>query len=259
VTDWRVAMMDRPRTRLFVEDRLAAGSAVGLDRDRAHYLGHVLRLGPGAPLALFNGRDGEWSARIAGLTKRSAQLTVAERIRPQSPEPDLWLVFAPVKRAPLDFLVQKATELGVSALQPATTRRTIVERVRRKRMHANAVEAAEQCGRLSVPRVEDARPLSRILEEWPAARRLLLCAEGGAAEPIGEVLAREAPGGSWAVLTGPEGGFDQTELDGLRKLPFVTAVGLGPRILRADTAALAALACWQSALGDWRMRPPGRI
>ena len=126
-------------------------------------------------------------------------------------------------------------------------------------MHANAVEAAEQCGRLSVPRVEDARPLSRILEEWPAARRLLLCAEGGAAEPIGEVLAREAPGGSWAVLTGPEGGFDQTELDGLRKLPFVTAVGLGPRILRADTAALAALACWQSALGDWRMRPPGRI
>lgn len=251
-------MTDRPRTRLFVNDALAAGAAVVLERDRAHYLGHVLRLAPGAPVALFNGHDGEWSARIASLGRNGVELAVEARLRPQSAGPDLWLVFAPVKRAPLDFLVQKATELGVSALIPAITRRTVVERVRRERMVANAVEAAEQCERLTVPRVEESQALSRILDRWPPGRRILLCAEAGEAAPLAETLAKASPGEGWAVLTGPEGGFDETELDGLRKLPFVTAVGLGPRILRADTAALAALACWQSMLGDWRMRPPGR-
>lgn len=252
-------MTDRPRTRLFVDDALAGGATVSLGRDRAHYLAHVLRLAAGAPVALFNGRDGEWTARIASVGKAGAHLTVEAQTRPQAAEPDLWLVFAPVKRAPLDFLVQKATELGVSALIPAITRRTVVERVKQERMAANAIEAAEQCERLTVPRIDEAGPLSRILDDWPAGRRLLLCAEAGEAAPIGEILRNEAAGGGWAVLTGPEGGFDQTELDGLRKLPFVTAVGLGPRILRADTAGLAALACWQSVLGDWRNRPPGRI
>lgn len=250
-------MADNPRTRLFLDAALDAGAAVECGRDQAHYLGHVLRLGPGDAVALFNGRDGEWLARIDGLGKKSGRLVPERRLRGQAAEPDLWLVFAPVKKAPLDFMVQKATELGVSALVPAITRRTVVERVKRERMEANAIEAAEQCERLTVPRVEEARPLSRILEDWPAGRRILLCAESGHAAPIAEVLAG-APAGPWAIMTGPEGGFDQSELDLMAKLPNLNAVGLGPRILRADTAALAALACWQAALGDWRNRPPGR-
>ena len=250
-------MTYRPRTRLFTEEGLAGGAAMECSRDQAHYLAHVLRLEPGAPVALFNGRDGEWLAHIDRIGKKSASLAVERRLRPQAPGTDLWLVFAPVKRAPLDFLIQKATELGVSALMPAITRRTVVARVKRERMVANAVEAAEQSERLTVPRVDDARPLLEILDGWPAARRLLFCAEAGDATPISEVLQEAAPGEPWAVLTGPEGGFDQTELDLLNKFPNVNAVGLGPRILRADTAALAALACWQAALGDWRDRPPG--
>ncbi|MDH5555954.1 MAG: 16S rRNA (uracil(1498)-N(3))-methyltransferase [Alphaproteobacteria bacterium] len=252
-------MTDRPRTRLFIESDLASGMAVECSRDQAHYLGNVLRLGPGDPVALFNGRDGEWLAHIRETGKKSATLTVDSCLRDQAPEPDLWLVFAPVKKAPLDFLVQKATELGVSALMPAITRRTVVERVKRERMEANAIEAAEQCERLTVPHVEDARPLSRILDGWPTDRHILLCAEAGEAVPINEFLrGAEGRGEPWAILTGPEGGFDQTELDLLNKFPNVSAVGLGPRILRADTAALAALACWQAALGDWQNRPPGR-
>ncbi len=251
-------MTDRPRARLFIEGDLAGGASAVCGRDQAHYLAHVLRLAPGDPVALFNGRDGEWLAHIDRIGKKSAVLAVDRRLRPQSPEPDLWLVFAPVKRAPLGFLISKATELGVSALIPAITRRTIVERVKRERMAANAIEAAEQCERLTVPRIEDATPLSRVLENWPVDRRILLCAEAGEAAPINEFLRESGPGGPWAVLTGPEGGFDQTELDLLNKSPNVNAVGLGPRILRADTAALAALACWQAVLGDWRNRPSGR-
>lgn len=253
-----IGMTDRPRTRLYVESCLSQGAAVESGRDQAHYLAHVLRLAPGDPVALFNGCDGEWLARIAKVGKRSVVLSVDRQLRPQAPEPDLWLVFAPVKRAPLDFLVQKATELGVSALMPAVTRRTVVERIKRERMEANAVEAAEQCERLTLPRIDDPRPLSQILESWPGERRILLCAEAGAAAPIGDFLRECDRGGPWAVLTGPEGGFEQTELDLLRKFPNVSAVGLGPRILRADTAALAALACWQAVLGDWRDRPSGR-
>lgn len=251
-------MTDRPRTRLFIEGDLAGGAVVECGREQAHYLVHVLRLAPGDPVALFNGRDGEWLARIDKVGKKSAILAVNSQLRPQAPEPDLWLVFAPVKRAPLDFLVSKATELGVSALMPAITRRTVVERVKRERMTANAIEAAEQCERLTVPRIEDARSLSQILDSWPAERRILLCAEAGEAMPINDFLRGVDPGGPWAALTGPEGGFEQTELDLLNKFPNVNAVGLGPRILRADTAALAALACWQAVLGDWRNRPPGR-
>lgn len=245
-------------TRLFVPDDLAADLPVALTRDQTHYLAHVLRLGPGKTVALFNGRDGEWLARIESLPKNGALLALEKQLREQGAEPNLWLIFAPVKRAPLDFLVQKSTELGVSALLPAITRRTVIERVKRARMEANAVEAAEQCGRLTVPVVHEAAPLSRILDGWEDGRHILLCAESGDADPIHTVLGRTGPAGPCAILTGPEGGFDQTELDALRKLPFVTAVSLGPRILRADTAALAALACWQAVLGDWRQRPPGR-
>ncbi len=251
-------MDERIRARLFVEADLAAGAELALPREQAHYLAHVLRLGPGAAVALFNGRDGEWRAGVGGLGKSRAVLRVETRLREQAAETDLWLVFAPVKKTPLDFMIQKAVELGAGALLPVITRHTAVERVRRERLRANAIEAAEQCERLTVPRVDEPVSLSHLLDQWPAGRRLLLCAEAGEAAPIQEILGDSDPGGAWAVLTGPEGGFAETELDAMRKLPFVTAVSLGPRVLRADTAALAALACWQANLGDWRQRPPRR-
>ena len=247
-----------PVTRLHVEDDLAEGRSVGLDHARAHFLRSVLRLGAGAPVALFNGRDGEWSARIDALGKGWASLSVETRRRAQWSGPDIWMLFAPIKRARLDFLVEKATELGASRLLPVTTRHTAVSRVNRERLVANTREAAEQCERLDVPEVAEARPLFHVLGDWPPERRLLVCAEAGPSRPIDAVLkaAAEGPQGPWALLTGPEGGFSQSELDALRKLPFVTPVGLGPRILRADTAALAALACWQAVLGDGQDSPP---
>ena len=258
----------KPVTRLHVEAALAAGGAIDLDQDRAHFLRKVLRLAPGAQLALFNGRDGEWLAEIADLGKRSARVAVLAQRRPAAPEPDLWLVFAPIKRARIDFMAEKATELGCSVLQPVMTRFTAVSRVNEARLAANAREAAEQCERLTLPEVRETVEISRLLETWPEGRRLLVCAEWGEARPIAEALQAvraestgEAgvPASEWAVMTGPEGGFAESELDALRKLPFVTPVGLGPRILRADTAALAAIACWQAILGDGARRPPADL
>lgn len=225
---------------------------VGLSPEQAHYLRNVLRLDAGAGLRLFNARDGEFEARLDGIGKGWASVTVGELRRTPEPDFDLSLIFAPVKRARLDFLVEKATELGVVALQPVWTRRTIVERVNLDRLAANAVEAAEQTERLSVPRIEAPLPLGRLLEEWRPERRLLVCAESGAAVPLATALRALSP--PLAVLVGPEGGFEESELDALRELPFVTAVGLGPRVLRADTAALAALAVVQAVAGDW-VRP----
>ncbi len=253
-------MAPRIETRLFVEEDLAENATVGLDHGRAHFLRSVLRLARGARLALFNGRDGEWLARLDGLGKGWASLVVERRLRAQAGTPDLWLVFAPIKRARIDFLAEKATELGVDLLQPVMTRHTAVTRVNVERLAANAREAAEQCCRLSVPEVRPVQDLFALLSQWPAERRLLLCAEAGVVRPLAEVLAESAAAGSapppFAVLTGPEGGFARDELDALAKLPFVTPIGLGPRLLRADTAALAALACWQAVLGDGRDRPP---
>lgn len=248
-------------TRLFVEEPLAAGAVVGLDHARAHYLRSVLRLAPGAAVALFNGRDGAWTARLEGLGKGWASLTVESLLQAQQPEPDLWLCFAPIKRARLDFLAEKATELGASRLVPVMTRHTIVTRVNGERLAANAREAAEQCERLTVPAVAEPAKLEALLAGWPAERRLFLCAEAGAARPIAEALLDEAGLAEGAArpaafLTGPEGGFSAAELDALAKLPFVVPVGLGPRILRADTAAIAALASWQAILGDGKERPP---
>lgn len=238
--------------RLFTEHALAAGQPVELTANQAHYLRNLMRAGPGDAVLLFNGRDGEWSAEIAALAKKSGSLTPLRQERPQTPEPGPWLLFAPLKRGPLDFLVQKAVELGASALHPVLTAHTDSARINRDRLAANAVEAAEQCERLTVPPVRPAEKLIAVLENWPQDRHLLVCAERGAAPAIDDVLRSAAGRGGWAILIGPEGGFAQSELDLLGNLPFATPVCLGPHVLRAETAALAALSCWQAVLGDWR-------
>jgi 16S rRNA (uracil1498-N3)-methyltransferase len=246
-------------TRLFTEADLSAGVDTELTEAQAHYLRHVMRRDEDAPLLLFNGRHGEWKGALSLRGKKGAAARVAEQTRPQAAEPDVWLCFAPVKRARIDTIAEKTTELGVAMLQPVITQHTVVERVNVERLRANAVEAAEQTERLSVPEVREPVELMRLLADWPAGRRLLMCDETGGGSPIAEVLggldqaSRAAP---WGIVIGPEGGFAERELTALRRMKDVTAVGLGPRILRADTAALAALACWQALVGDWRQPTP---
>ena len=239
------------KIRLFVEADLSAGAEVSLDRNQAHYLFTVMRLGVGAGLRLFNGRDGEWLAEIAETGKRAGRLLCRERLRAQDSPPDLWLLFAPIKKARTDFIAEKACEMGCRRVMPVFTRLTNAERVRADRLRAHAVEAAEQCGLLTVPQVAEPAPLDRALEGWDPARRLLFCDESGGAAPVGEVLRAAGPG-PWAVLIGPEGGFAPDEAAHLRSLAFAHPAALGPRVLRADTAAVAALAILQSVLGDWR-------
>ena len=246
------------RARLFVEHPLEAGASVGLDSGQAHYLKHVLRLKSGAPLTLFNGRDGEWRATIDGLGKGWGSLAVADRIRPQAVEPDLWLLYAPIKRSRQDFLIQKAVELGVSVLWPVLTAHTDVTRVNLERHRANVIEAAEQCERLTIPVLRQPARLADVLAGFPEDRRLAVCAESGMAVPVHDAFTAAGAGSNWAILCGPEGGFAQSELDAFDKLSFITRISLGPRILRAETAAIAALSCWQAALGDWQRRPPHR-
>ena len=245
-------MIERRTPRLYVAEGLASGAELELDRAQAHYLRSVLRLGTGAAVALFNATNGEWLCRISEIGK-GASLAVERQLREPEPEaePDLWLIFAPIKRTRLDWLVEKATELGVAALLPVWTARTQVERVNLERLRAHAIEAAEQCERLSVPELRAPERLDRLLAVWPGERRLVVCDESGAGEPIGDAAARLPPG-PVALLVGPEGGFDETELDAIGKLSFVTRVGLGPRVLRAETATLAAVAVFQAIAGDWR-------
>jgi 16S rRNA (uracil1498-N3)-methyltransferase len=236
------------RIRLHVAADLGEGAAVALAEGQAHYLLHVMRARIGDRLRLFNGRDGEWAAEITGVTKRGVLVTARAPTAAQADVPDIWLCFAPVKKTPADYLAQKATELGATRLQPVFTRRTIVTRVNAERLAANAIEAAEQSGRLSVPDIAAPLVLEKLLAAWPEGRTLYFCDEGGDARPLAAV-ARPAPA---AILTGPEGGFDPGERALIRTQKFAVAVTLGPRILRADTAALAALAVWQSAAGDGR-------
>jgi 16S rRNA (uracil1498-N3)-methyltransferase len=237
--------------RLFTDAPLRAGARIQPSESQIHYLLHVMRARAGHAVLLFNGRDGEWRAQISELTRRSAVLVCDFQTAAQRNVPDLWLAFAPVKKTPAEYLIQKSTELGVAVLIPVITDRTIVRRVNVERLHANAIEAAEQSGRLTIPDVRGPQQLTALLGLWPPERGLVFCDEAGDAAPIAEALRSSAPRRSWGLLTGPEGGFAPAERCLIREHPAVLPVTLGPRIMRADTAALAALAVWQAILGDW--------
>jgi 16S rRNA (uracil1498-N3)-methyltransferase len=236
--------------RLFVPEPLAAGGRVNIEGAGANYLLNVLRLGPGAQVKLFDDRTGEWLAEIVAAGKRRAELTVVQHLRPREPVPDFWLLFAPLKRGPIDWLVEKATELGVARLQPVITQRTVVDKVKDERLHASMIEAAEQCERTALPELAEPARLATLLAAWPAGRALLFADEGGGA-PLLDVA---APGPT-ALLIGPEGGFTAEERAAIRALPQAFPVSLGSRILRAETAALAATALWMAAAGDWNTHP----
>jgi 16S rRNA (uracil1498-N3)-methyltransferase len=245
------------KLRLHVETPLHAGARMEPNHSQTHYLIHVMRAREGESVLLFNGRDGEWRARAAEVTRRDCQLICERQTRIQDSVPDLWLAFAPVKKTPAEYLAQKATELGVAVLLPVITERTVARRVNLDRLRANAIEAAEQSERLTVPEIRTPQPIAALLKSWPNERGLVFCDEGGDALPIAEALARTGPRDGWGVLTGPEGGFTSVERKLIRQHPAVIPVTLGPRIMRADTAALAALAVWQAHLGDWHTVPSG--
>jgi 16S rRNA (uracil1498-N3)-methyltransferase len=237
--------------RLFVPCDLGEGGDIAPSPDQSRYLTQVMRQGVGDEIAVFNGRDGEWLARLLEVGKRGCRLEAVRRLREQSVGPDLDLVIALVKRARLETIVEKAAELGARRVRLAITRRANADHTNVARLRAIAVEAAEQTGRLDVPEVVAPEKLERMLDGWDAARALVFCDEGGDARPAIDALAGPR-GGAAAVLIGPEGGFAPEERDRLRALDFVIPVSLGPRILRADTAAISALTLWQAAVGDWR-------
>ncbi len=237
--------------RLFVPQTLAEGATLAPTPQQAHYLTHVMRLAPGGELRLFNGRDGEWRARVTASGRRGCELEVVAPTRPQAIGPDLDLVVALVKRARLETIVEKAAELGARRVRLVVTERTNAERANVERLAAIAAEAAEQTGRLEVPSVEAPLKLARLLADWPAERPLMFCDEAGDAPPVLSAL-RGRAAGPWGVLIGPEGGFSDAERALVRAAPGAVPVSLGPRILRADTAAIAALALWQAAMGDLR-------
>jgi 16S rRNA (uracil1498-N3)-methyltransferase len=233
--------------RLFVRAGLGEGVRVELEAAQANYLGNVMRLGVGAEVLLFDGSSGEWLARVAEAGKKRMALSVERRTREAEQVPDVWLAFAPVKRAQVDWLVEKATELGVAKLIPVVTQRTIVERVKLERLEAIAIEAAEQCGRTRLPEIAEPVSLAKLLEHRDAGRRLYFADENG-----GEPAARAFVPGAAMILTGPEGGFTDGERAAIRGAANAVAVSLGPRVLRAETAALAGLAVWMAVAGDWK-------
>jgi len=248
-----MARYDFKMQRLFLRTPMRAGARIELDKSHANYLLNVLRMVPGDAVLVFNGADGEWRAEIADADRRHCVLALSEQTRAQTPRPDLHYLFAPLKHARLDYMVQKAVEMGAGVLQPVVTQHTQVNRVNLERMEANVVEAAEQCGILAVPDVREPISLHHLIEVFPGAeagRRLIFCDES--AETTNPIPAlAELKRGPLAVLIGPEGGFSKDERLVLRAQSFVTTIPLGPRILRADTAAVAALAVVQAVLGDW--------
>ena len=237
-----------PKIRLYVEHPLGQGQCVPLNRDQAHYLFAVMRLTLGDQVLLFNGHDGEWQCTVSDAQKRAGQLTVDAQTRLQQNPPDLWLLFAPIKKARTDFIVEKAAEMGAARICPVQTEFTNSERIRQDRLQAHAIEAAEQCGGTFVPEVAALQKLDAVLSHWPADRQIMFCNETlvGATKTL-----TQAGGEKWAILIGPEGGFSEAERTRLNARPNAHAVSLGPRILRADTAAVAAMTVWQQQFGDW--------
>jgi 16S rRNA (uracil1498-N3)-methyltransferase len=232
--------------RLYVEQRLGEGVVLTLEGPQANYLAAVMRLGPGAQVKLFDDRTGEWLAEIAEAAKKRVSLRIARQLREREPVPDLWLLFAPIKRGRIDWIAEKATELGVARLVPVITQRTIVDRTKSDRLFAHMIEAAEQCERTALPELAEPQKLDDLLRSWPEGRTLFFADEGGG-EPM---ISAVAPGPA-AILVGPEGGFTEAERAAIRALPQARPVSLGPRILRADTAAIAAVSLWMGMAGDW--------
>ena len=233
--------------RLYVDHPLGVGQSVPLNREQSHYLFGVMRRGVGEVLELFNGRDGEWLARVVQAGKRNVILLCGSQSKPMMLPPDLWLMFAPIKKTRTDFIVEKATEMGAAQILPVQTDFTNSERIRQDRLQNHAVEAAEQCGGTYVPPVMELQKLSKLLDGWDE-RHIMFCDENR----LGQAVALSQQPGPWAILIGPEGGFSPAERERLEAMPQAQGVSLGPRILRADTAAVAALALWQTSLGDWQ-------
>ncbi|SOB86721.1 16S rRNA (uracil1498-N3)-methyltransferase [Sphingomonas guangdongensis] len=234
--------------RLFVETPLGAGAAVRIDGGQAHYLLSVMRVKAGDPVKLFDGASGEWLAVAEQVGKRDLTLAVTEQLRAPEQVPDLWLVAAPLKKGRIDWLAEKACELGVARLVLVETRRTVVDRVNLDRLRAHMIEAAEQCGRTAVPALDPLRKLPALRRDWPADRQLFFADETGGPAALDTMRAHAGPA---AILIGPEGGFDAEERDAIRAIPAAHGISLGPRILRADTAAAAAVSLWMAAAGDW--------
>ena len=248
-----MSRLDFTSHRLCVDAPLSEGGKIELTREQTNYLVNVLRLGEGAGLLVFNGRDGEWRATLAPAGKKAAALRVESRTRAQDFLPDVDYLFAPLKHARLDYLAQKAVEMGVKRLRPVLTRRTQASRINLERMRANVVEAAEQCGILSLAEVLSEERLDNVLSRWPEDRLLIFCDEAAeTADPVAALRAAGAGFEKFAVLIGPEGGFDDSEREILAEIKSAARISLGPRVLRADTAAVAALALVQAAVGDWR-------
>jgi len=239
----------KPLTRLYTTADLGADRTCLLEGGPAHKLRAVLRAKPGDTVALFNGRDGEWRAELSALGKHHAEARCVTQTRPQTDEPGPWLAFAPVKKDRTDMIVEKAVELGVERLLPVLTRRSETRRVKRERLAQTIVDAAEQCERLSVPELDEPVTLEELLRAWPGERRLLVCAERSEARPLARAMGKTR--GPLGLLVGPEGGFEAGELDAALNMPISIPVSLGPRILRAETAAIAALAVMQALAGDW--------
>lgn len=237
------------KIRLYVDHPLAPGQTVPVTAEQAHYLFGVMRLAVGAIVSLFNGQDGEWDASVVTAGKRGGVVRAEVQTMPLQLPPDLWLCFAPLKKARTDFVVEKAVEMGVARIVPVQTDFTNAERLRADKVRAHVIEAAEQCGATFVPQVAEVVKLSRLLDDWPIGRQIMFCDEGLRGRPAAFATGTVGP---WAILIGPEGGFSPAERARLRGLEYAHPVSLGPRILRADTAAVAALTLWQSALGDWR-------
>jgi len=238
----------KTKIRLFVDHPLAEAQSVPLNRDQAHYLFSVMRKSEGDAVALFDGKNGEWLAKIDVAGKKEGILRCVEMRKPQQNPPDVWLMFAPIKKARTDFIVEKATELGAARILPLQTAFTNSDRIRRDRMQEHAIQATEQCGGTFVPEVTNLNHLEKILSDWPEDRFLLFCDE----VKVGErVEIKDLPKGKWAILLGPEGGFSDKERKYIQAMPNSFSLSLGPRILRADTAAVAVLTLWQNTLGDW--------